>query len=164
MADIPPYKPDKAPAGKTAGAKTPPRNGRKSTGTKLPADRTFKLTISEIREGLEAAAGMLVLAFMARNDEHCASAVLDGAPDLIDGWIWMAEKHPEVRRALEVLCGSGGYLAVITSTLGVALPIMQHHGMYPQGAPTPASLKSVMGNMFHADDADPNNNVQETAE
>jgi hypothetical protein len=85
---------------------------------------------------------------------HCAQVVADGAPDLIDSWMWLAGKHPEVRRALEVLCGGGGYLALITSTLGVALPIMQHHGWYPQGAPTPRSFKSTLGGMFNASNSD----------
>jgi hypothetical protein len=152
MADIPAYKPDKAPAGKTtAGAsKATPGNKGRTTG-KLNADRPFKATIPELREALEAAVGYLVLGFSARGDMYCAEVVMDGGPDLIDSWIWMAEKHKEVRRALEVLCGGGGYLALLTSTLGVALPIMQHHGMYPEGAPTPRSLKNVMSNMFQSD-------------
>jgi hypothetical protein len=99
--------------------------------------------------------GMLTLAFSATGDMHCAQVVAEGGPDLIDSWMWLAGKHPEVRRALEVLCGGGGYLALITSTLGVALPIMQHHGMYPKGAPTPRSIKSMMGGFF-PDAADSN--------
>lgn len=162
MPDIPAYKPDKPPAGKTAGAKPPPANARKGK-TRLDPDRPFKATLPELRESLEAAAGYAVLGFSAKGDMHCAEVVMDGAPELIDSWIWLAEKHREVRRALEVLCGSGGYLALITSTLGIALPIMQHHGMYPENAPTPRSLKSVMANMFTAD-ADANDHTQETAD
>lgn len=162
MADIPQFKPDKAPAGKTAGAKATPGNGRKST-QRLDADRSFKATIPELREALEAAAGYAVLGFSAAGDMHCAEIVMDGAPELIDSWIWLAQKHKEVRRALEVLCGSGGYLALITSTLGIALPIMQHHGMYPAGAPTPRSLKSVMANMFTAN-ADSNDHTEASAD
>ncbi len=149
MADIPEYKPK-------ADTVTPKRGETRASKSKLSADRPFKFTIGQIREALENAAATLVLALSARGDMHCAEVVMDGAPDLINSWIWLAEKQPSVRRVLEYMVGGGGYLALLSSTLAVALPIMQHHGMYPEGAPTPVSLKNLVGNMF-ADDATSDN-------
>lgn len=136
MADaIPEYKPkaDRAPnRGKAARSA--------SAGGKLPTDRVFRFTLPQLQKALEDQLGLVILGLSTAGDMHCAEVLADGSEEMIKGWIWLAEKHTGFRRILEYICGGGGYAAVLTSTLGVALPIAQHHGLYPEGWPTPSSL------------------------
>lgn len=130
---IPDYKPsaDKPPRGRTAKGKLPP-------------DRPFKYTVPQLREALENGVGLISMAFAARGDLHCANIVIDGSADIVESYVWLAEKNAGVRRMLEVLCGTGGYMALVTSTLAVALPIAQHHNMYPAEWPTPLSVRNMV--------------------
>lgn len=137
MADtIPEYKPkggaDKAPS------RTPKERENKRKG--LDPDRPFKHTLPQLRKAIDDEIGLVILGFSTAGDLHCAEILADGSEKMIDSWIWLAEKHTGFRRVLEYICGGGGYAAVITSTLGVALPMMQHHGFYPADWPTPSSL------------------------
>lgn len=135
MADsIPEYKPK---------ADKPPNRGREAKENKrkgLDPDRPFKHTLPQLRKTLEDEIGLVILGFSTAGDLHCAEVLADGSEKMIDSWIWLAEKHTGFRRVLEYICGGGGYAAVVTSTLGVALPIAQHHGFYPAEWPTPSSL------------------------
>lgn len=132
---IPEYKPGKD---KVTPKRTPNQKQAKRSG--LDPDRAFKHTLPQLRKAIEDEIGLVILGFSTAGDLHCAEVLADGSEKMIDSWIWLAEKHVGFRRVLEYICGGGGYAAVVTSTLGVALPMMQHHGMYPADWPTPSSL------------------------
>lgn len=133
---VPEYKPK-------AGSDRPPNRSKEAKESKrkgLDPNRPFKHTLPQLRKTLEDEIGLVILGFSTAGDLHCAEVLADGSEKMIDSWIWLAEKHVGFRRTLEYICGGGGYVAVITSTLGVVLPIAQHHGAYPAHWPTPSSL------------------------
>jgi len=74
----------------------------------------------------------LAMIFAARGDMHCAQVILEGSENLVDSWLWLARRHPSVRKWLEGMITGQGYFALVTSTLGIALPIMAHHGLAPK--------------------------------
>jgi hypothetical protein len=90
----------------------------------------------------------LAMVFAARGDMHCAQVILEGSENLVDSWLWLAKRHPSVRKWLEGMLTGQGYFALVTSTLGIALPIMAHHGLAPKALGAlfaPASVGGVGG-------------------
>lgn len=164
-ADIPAFNPKRKTVGDTddrADRITPKARGNSTTPKRMPA--ATKASLQDLREAMENALGLIAMAFAARGDLYCAEIITDGSPDLIDSWIWLAKKHDGVRRVLGYLVGSGGYTALALSTLGVALPIMQHHGLYPENMPTPKSMPDMMSNLFgnNESDAEDDNETEES--
>lgn len=139
----------------------PPRGKSTSTGTSksLPSDRPFKATIPQIRQSLETAVGMAILALAAKGWDDDARILEEDGQELIDQWIWMAERSPFVRRALETLVGGGGYAAFAMVNLGVILGILQNHGAYPEHLPTPRSVKTMFMFMGNSQDAETNSDT-----
>lgn len=150
--DIPEYKPkDKPPAGKSA------------TATKqkkpLPADRPLKATLPQIRKALENALAMTIMslstaAAFTQNEtaEKDAATLTEHGEELIDKWVWLAERNATIRRWLEILCGGGGALSFVMVNAMVMADIADNHGWYPEGVPKPSSLKTLMVNMYGGKD------------
>ena len=151
---IPQYKPK---GDSPSQDKVTPKRGATGTGkksTRLAADRPFKHTIPQIREALENGLGLAILGLSTKaalnedaTAEKDADILTEHGPELIDSWVWLAEKNNSVRRALEMLCGGGGYLTFFMANLTVVLAIAQNHGYYPEEWPTPGTLKSVVATM-----------------
>jgi hypothetical protein len=126
-------KADKAPKGRPSNTKS----------KALPADRPFKSTPTEIRKSLESALGMAIMALAAKGWDDDARILEEDGTALIDQWLWLSERSPFVRRALETLTGGGGYATFAMVNLGVILGILQNHGHYPDHLPTPRSLQTM---------------------
>ena len=143
------YKPksttsDRAPKGR------PSQSARSKT---LPADRILKSTNKEIRESLETALGMAILGLSAKGWDDDARILEEDGSELISQWLWLADRNPSVRRALEWLTGGGGYASFAMVNIGVVLGILQNHGKYPEDLPTPRAMKTMFTFMVPTDDA-----------
>ena len=77
------------------------------------------------------------MVFAARGDQYCAQVIVKGAPDLAESWANLAKESPAVKKVLERLLEGGAWGGVVVSSLMIALPIAQHHGVYPAEWPNP---------------------------
>lgn len=80
------------------------------------------------------------MGFMVAGDSYCGSILLDNAAQLATAWDNLAKRNARVKEVLEKLVSGGAYGEVLIATVGVALPIAQHHGIYPRSWPLPMSL------------------------
>lgn len=82
--------------------------------------------------------GSFSLIFAASGDQYCAEIVALRSPALAQSWAELARQNASVKRVLESLVEGSAWGGVIFSTLGIAIPIAKHHGLYR--GPDPFSL------------------------
>lgn len=80
------------------------------------------------------------LPFAMSGDTHCATVIAQGAPRLAEAWGTLARESPAVKRVLDRMLEGGAWGGVIVSTLMIAIPVADHHGLYPKGLPNPFSI------------------------
>lgn len=125
----------------------PPRG--KSAPRKQKTKRAFR-PIGQLQDDLNNAFGLLGIAFAAKGDMHCAGVIADNSEALVASWCKLAERNDGVRRVLEWFTATGQYGSLLFSTLAVALPIMQHHGLIHNKVPV--ELFSMFGGGSADDD------------
>lgn len=158
MADTPPTPRPRGRARKTADAEPGPKpsnptgatdttdtrgNGGNGGGAPGPTPRaasTPRPRSNSLEAKLGEFFGSFSLVFAATGDQYCAEIIAARAPALASSWAELAKQNASVRRVLESLMEGSAWGAVILSTLGVAVPIAKHHGLYNGPDPFSAIL------------------------
>lgn len=117
------------------GSSDRPPKGRARTKANPKGKREWKLTIPELEEKLNEFFGGIAGAFIVTGDIHCATILAERSPRMVDSWMGLAKVNDGLRRVLEGLATGGVYGAVLSSTLAVALPLMDHHNLIPMKLP-----------------------------
>lgn len=86
---------------------------------------------------------MLAMLIMGTGDIYCANTLAANAARLATAWDNLAKKNAQVRAWLEMLTSGGQWTEAVMATLAVALPMAQHHGIYPRNWPNPFGLGLV---------------------
>lgn len=126
----------------------PPRVRRRRIDDRMPEPDDIVRRIEDIRppataraktieRRLEELIASFALGFAMMGDDYCANVVAHGAPHLAQAWANLAKESPAVRAVIERLLRGGAWGGVVISTLAIALPIAQHHNIYPQRMPNP---------------------------
>lgn len=139
-ADLPRRDEDQAAAGGPSsgsggGASSPPPGGQASAPRQSSPARRGEL--KQVHNGVLFMCGMFATAFEAGGDAHCAEVIGTGAPILADKWTTVAEHNPAIRAFLVRAATGGVWGEALVATAAIALPVMQHHGMYPAWLPNP---------------------------
>ena len=82
----------------------------------------------------------LSVAVMLAGDQHCADVLARNASPLAHAWDGLAQKNARVRLILETMVTGGAWGEAVFATLAVAVPIAQHHNIYPPEWPNPWRL------------------------
>lgn len=128
MADTPPRRTTRRRP-PSAGGQAPP------SGEQQQAPPISEAQPRPPRKGsLEARLGELIggfaLPFAAMGDMHCAGVIAQRGPALAGAWAELAQQNAAVKRVLERMLSGGAWGGVIVSTLAIAVPMAQHHGIY----------------------------------
>jgi hypothetical protein len=78
--------------------------------------------------------------FVMKGDAYCGMVLAQRGPALVTSWIELAKVNDGVKRVLDRMSSGGAWSGVIMSTSAIAIPMAQHHGMYPEDWPNPWAL------------------------
>lgn len=115
------------------------RAGRRAAGegTRAKADRKPRTaagpkrpTFEQTRQALTETLAIPALLLSAKC-QPCGLHVGAHAGELADAWIEVARVDDRVRRALEAITTSSALVTAITTTVGVALPVLAYHTPLP---------------------------------
>lgn len=106
----------------------------------LGGDRKNRGDLGKVEQQLNDLVGATSLLFVTRGDMYCGTLLAQRGPILVSSWIELAKVNDGVRRVLERMSSGGAYSGVIMSTLAIAIPMAQHHNLYPQHWPNPWTL------------------------
>lgn len=70
-------------------------------------------------------------------DPHCGGVVVAGSERLAEAWSNLAKENATIKRILEGLLTTSAWGDALLSTAMIALPILRHHGMLPEGLNIP---------------------------
>jgi hypothetical protein len=84
--------------------------------------------------------GGLAMAFEMAGDAHCSTLIGERAHLVADGWTKLAERNPAVRLVLVRATTGGAWGEALFASAGLAIPIMAHHGLYPDYLPNPWAM------------------------
>lgn len=108
-----------------------------------PPGSKNRTSYKKIEDSLNEYIGGFALVFAMAGDQHCAAVIAQGGPNLAKAWAEVARQNEGVMRVLEKMMQGGAWGGVIISTLGIALPIMEHHHLLPAGIPNPFASPDV---------------------
>lgn len=100
----------------------------------------------------------LAAPFAIVGDFHCATIITNGAPQLAKSWSELAQQNKVVKSFIESMMGGSAWMGVIMSTAAVTIPVMQHHGAYPQNWPNPFNPIDIMERAMNDESSTANGN------
>lgn len=83
------------------------------------------------------------LAYSFMGDQWAAELITTRTPIMAEAWYDLSTKNPAVKRVLERLLEGSAWGGVVLSTMAVALPLAQHHGLVPGADPFSALYPPV---------------------
>lgn len=98
---------------------------------------------SQLGKALYEQFSMLSLAVMSTGDFYCAKIIALNAAPLATAYDDLAKKNARVKEVLEMIVSGGAWTGAVMATAAVAIPIAQHHGLYPEEWPNPFTLGIV---------------------
>lgn len=141
-ADLPRRDEDQDAAGGTpphgaGGGQSSPPPGGPASAPRQSSPRPRRGELKQVHDGVLFMCGMFATAFEAGGDSQCAQVIGTGAPVLAEKWTTVAEHNPAIRAFLVRAATGGVWGEALVATAAIALPVMQHHGMYPAWLPSP---------------------------
>lgn len=124
-----------AKAGKAKKAAAKPKADRKPAKSK-PGPKPAKKQLEKKLGEFIGAIGVGVFTVVDQTD---GIILVSRGDQLAHAWAELAEINPSVKAVLEKLVDGGAWGGVVFSTMAVAVPIAQNHGV-AKGLPTPFSL------------------------
>jgi hypothetical protein len=116
------------PPSDAGGVKIPLRRGTRKA-TRIPAD-VKGWTVSRIQGRLKEAIST-VAAFASLREPFDGSIIFNNADKLAEAYAPLIERDKRLLQFFAQLEKGGAYGAAITVTIGVAIPILIHHGKVP---------------------------------
>lgn len=94
----------------------------------------------QLGDRLDEFFGGIALVFLTGGDVYCAQVISEREHALVDSWLLLARQNKGVLNALKKLTEGGAWGAVVFSTASIAIPVAQHHGIYPADWPNPWAM------------------------
>lgn len=128
-----------ADAAPKPGRVTPPKKDKEETTAKKEPSKRPPGRKPALEKRLEEFFVTVSMGVTFTGDFYSAEILRQSAENMAQAWNRLAQQDARVKRVIERMLDGGAWGQVISVNIAVALPIMQHHGIYPQGAPLPLS-------------------------
>jgi hypothetical protein len=118
--------------------KEPPRGRRKAQTDDPPREAPAsspKARKAPLQAKLEELFASPALVYSFVGDEWAAQLIATRTPAMAEAWYELAKQNAGVRRILDRLVEGSAWGGVILSTMAVAVPLAQHHGLIPGADP-----------------------------
>jgi len=110
-----------------------PRKDAADKAPRKPRGARKAASVATLRKQLLANvtnAGVLISAFPPLRED--GFVIVEGAEDLVDAWVNLAETNPKVMRSLQLMCAGSAWSAAMMATASIGIPIAANHGLIPE--------------------------------